>query len=300
MEILKKAYRYDDEIVFYFDIFDNKYVARGGSLASKLNNPGLLLSHSVHCTEYRAIGSHHQYAIFRDPLVGQAALRNWIILTKYFDSPLIEIAKYYQPAYPEEYLNRLCGITKLAPQTKPRSLRSEEFARLLLGIQELADFSLDNRHAFALLPKITTRFHSSHRKVEFYLSGYENLLTKLQAIQRVENHQLDAVIVHRSNGETYLRSRPGHHCDQIRFQQQEYGIEKEFADAVREVGTEREGQCIWGFINGIFNEPERSLASANLISELANGEHVFYLANDAPGSFADVWMQLAGYRFGNR
>lgn len=40
---MKKAYRYDDEIVFYFDAFDNKYVAQGGSLAWRLNNPGLLL-----------------------------------------------------------------------------------------------------------------------------------------------------------------------------------------------------------------------------------------------------------------
>ena len=31
---MKKAYRHDDEIVFYFDAFDNKYVAQGGSSES--------------------------------------------------------------------------------------------------------------------------------------------------------------------------------------------------------------------------------------------------------------------------
>jgi hypothetical protein len=43
--MFKKAYRFDDEVVFYFDAHDNKYVAQGGSLAWRLNNPGLLRSH---------------------------------------------------------------------------------------------------------------------------------------------------------------------------------------------------------------------------------------------------------------
>ena len=105
---MKKAYRYDDEVIFYFDAFDNKYVAKGGSLAWRLNNPGLLLSHSLYRTGYSAIGAYHQYAIFSHPVIGKDALRAWICSTKYFDSPLIEIAKYYLPSDPAEYLNQLC------------------------------------------------------------------------------------------------------------------------------------------------------------------------------------------------
>jgi hypothetical protein len=263
---LKKAYGYDDEIVFYFDAFDNKYVAKGGSLAWRLNNPGLLSSHSLHRTGYSAIGAYHQYAIFSHLGMGKDALRAWICSTKYFDSPLIEIAKYYLPSDPMEYLNQLCALTGFLPKITPRALTVKDLDKLLKSIQKLAGFSPENEHQVALLPKITTRFYSAKRKVEFYLAGYENLLTKSQAIKWVETHKLDAVIVHKSNGEIYLRSRPGHHFDQIRFPQKDYGQEKEFKDAVKEVGEIREGQCIWGFVNGIFNTSTRARESATLVS----------------------------------
>lgn len=292
---MRKAYRYDDEIVFYFDAFDNKYVAQGGSLAWRLNNPGLLLSHSLHRTGYSAIGAYHQYAIFSHSVIGKDALRAWICSTKYFDLPLIEIAKYYLPSDPTEYLNQLCALTGFSPKITPRSLSAKDFDKLLKGIRHLAGFSPGNEHQVVLLPKITARFYSVKRKVEFYLASYEDLLTKSQAIKWVETHKLDAVIVHKSNGELYLRSRPGHHFDQIRFSQKDYGTEKEFKDAVKEVGEIKEGQCIWGFINGIFNTSTSARKSATLISNVAGDEHVWYLVNDAPiGSSGDAIAQKRG------
>lgn len=293
---MKKAYRYNDEIIFYFDAFDNKYVAKGGSLAWRLNNPGLLLSHSLHRTDYNAIGAYHQYAIFSHPIIGKEALRAWICSTKYLDLPLIEIAKYYFPSDPKKYLNQLCMISGFLPEVTPRSLSAKDFDKLLKAIQKLAGFSPENEHQVALLPKITARFYSAKRKIEFYLAGYEDLLIKSQAIKWVETHKLDAVIVHKSNGEIYLRSRPGHHFDQIRFSQKDYGTEKEFKDAVKEVGEVKEGQCIWGFINGIFNTSTRARESATLVSNMAGGEHVWYLVNDAfIGSFGDAIAQKKGY-----
>lgn len=293
--MLKKAYRYDDEVTFYFDAYDNKYVSTGGSLAWRLNNPGLLLSHSLHRTGYSAIGAHHQHAIFSHPTLGKEALRAWICSTKYCDHPLLEIAKYYQPNNPKEYLYQLSAITGFSPEIRPRSLLGKDFEKLLRAIQRLAGFSPENEHQFSLLPKITARFYSRNRKIEFYLSGYENLLTKHQAIEWVEAHKLDAVIVHKSNGDMYLRSRPGHHFDQIRFKQKDYGIEKEFKDAVREVGEENEGDCVWGFINGLSNTPQQALQSATFISNAANGGLVRYLVNDAPGSLSDSVAQKLGY-----
>lgn len=292
--MFKKACRYDDETVFYFDAHDNKYVATKGSLACRLNNPGLLSSHSLHQIGYHAIGAYHHYAIFSDPLIGKAALRAWLYSTKYCNCPLIEIAKHYQPDSPENYLSQLCAITGFTSQLKPKSLPLQDFEKLLLAIQQLTGFSSQNKHSLELLPKITAKFYSAHQKVEFYLAGYENLLTKAQAVEWVETHKLDAVIVLKNNGEVHLRSRPGHHCDQIRFKQKEYGAQQEFKDAVREVGKAKQGQCIWGFINGILNSPERSLKSATIISDLADGAHVWYLANDALHSSGEVVGQLAG------
>ncbi len=293
--MLKKAYRYDDEILFYFDAQDNKYVATEGNLAWRLNNPGLLLSHSLHRIGYHGIGAYHQYAIFADPLIGKAALRAWICSTKFCDSPLRELGKHYQPNNPKKYLEQLCALTGFTQEIKPRSLSSEDFEKLLMAIQQLAGFIPENKHSFGLLPKITAKFYSANQKIEFYLAGYENLLTKTQAIEWVEAHKLDAVIVHKKNGEVYLRSRPGHHFDQIYFKQKEYGIEQEFKNAVREVGSAKQGQCIWGFINGLLNTPERALRSATLISRLADGECVWYLVNNALQSSGEVVGQLAGH-----
>lgn len=292
---MKKAYRYDDEIVFYFDAFNNKYIAKGGSLAWRLNNSGLLLSHSLHRIGYKSIGTYHNYAIFSHSLLSQEALRAWICSTKYYDCPLIEIAKYYQPKNSEEYLDQLCTITGFPLETVPRSLLTHDFEKLLRAFQKIAGFSPENEHKLSLLSKITARFYSIDRKVEYYLVGYDTLLKKSQAIEWVETHKLDAVIVHKSNGEMYLRSRPGHHFDQIRFKQKDYGAEKEFKDAIREVGQEKEGQCIWGFINGLSNSPSQALESASFISKIAQGEHVLYLVNEALRSLPDSIAQKFGH-----
>jgi hypothetical protein len=46
--MFKKAYRCDENILFYFDNQDSKYVAEGGSIAWRANNPGLLSSRNSH------------------------------------------------------------------------------------------------------------------------------------------------------------------------------------------------------------------------------------------------------------
>lgn len=292
---MKKAYRYDDDIIFYFDASDNKYVAKEGSLAWRLNNPGLLLSHSLHRTGHKSIGAYHQYAIFPHLTVGKEALKAWITSTKYY-SPLIEIAKYYQPNDPKKYLGQLHAMTGYSADIKPSSLSLKDFDKLVKAICYLAGFSPENEHQLKLLPKIIARLYSPGRKVEFYLAGYEHLLTKQDAIGWLEAHYLDAVVVHKSNGEFYLRSRPGHHLNQIRLKQEEYGVEKEFKDIVREIGQAQEGQCVWGFINGIFNTPMQALKSASLISQYTGNQHVLSLINDGGllGNLPDAAMQKIG------
>jgi len=296
--MFKKAYRYDDETVFYFDEQDNKYVAKGANLTWRLNNPGLLPSRSLAKIKCKIIGTHHQYAIFPDFQMGKNALRSWMRSSKYFDSSLKEIAKHYQSGYAESYLKQLCELTGLTSQTKLSSLSSIDFEKLLNAIQKLAGFSFENDHPFSLLPKITAKFHSKDRTIESYLVGYETILSKQEAIQWIESHELDAVIVHRKEGDVYLRSRPGHHFNQIHFQQEEYGSNKEFKDAFRNVGTEEPEQCVWGFINGISNSAQQALQSANLISKHANGERVWSLVNDAKflGNLIEAAAQKLNYR----
>jgi hypothetical protein len=57
---------------------------------------------------------------------------------------------------------------------------------------------------------------------------------------------------------------------------------------MRIIGEKKEGQCIWGFINGIWNAKEGALESAHLISSIANEEQVFSMPNDTLGKGTDL------------
>lgn len=279
--MFKKAFSYDDSTVFYFDRHDNKYVAKGGSLAWRLNNPGLVSSHNAIAKEFRSIGSYKQHAIFCDQLIGNDAHRAWLVSSKYCDSPLLEVCKHYQPNDPEGFLQKLCADTSLQPKAKPRMLSGQDFERLLKAIQKLIGFAKEHRGECYLLPKITSRFCSRDRKVEYYLVGHENLLTQKEALKWVETHRLDAVIVHKKNGTIHLRSRPGHHFNQIYLTDEEYGQEKEFEDAIRDIGKKQPGQCIWGYVNGVFTKPPRAQECTALIEKYTKGQQVWSLVNNA-------------------
>ena len=67
----KIAYKHDDGVVFYFDLTGNKYVASSGSLAWRINNPGLVRSRSHFSYRNGAIGNYDGYAIFADPTYGR-------------------------------------------------------------------------------------------------------------------------------------------------------------------------------------------------------------------------------------
>src|SRR3990167_6739091 len=115
----KKACYFDDDIVFYFDEFDRKYVAEGGALAWRLNNPGLLTSHSVEKVFHRAIGSYHQLAIFPDYRTGKVALIEWFRLTQTeygkdrdYKDAFREVGKEAEGQYIWAFVNGVCNSKK--------------------------------------------------------------------------------------------------------------------------------------------------------------------------------------------
>lgn len=272
----RKAFCFDDDTVFYFDEFDRKYVAEGGSLAWRLNNPGLLTSHSVDKFVHRSIGSCHQLAIFPDYQTGRAILVEWLRSAKYSMGTLRKIAEHYQAENSAEYLSRLCGLTGLSAEDKLNKMFAKEFNRLVEAVQELSGF-LSAEREFRILPKIAAR--GQFLGTTLYLIG-DLILRKDEAVHWVETHQLDAVIVHKSDGDVYLRSRPGHHFNRIRLTQEEYGKDQDYKKAFREIGTEEEGQCIWAYVNGVSNTKADALKSARSISKHAQGEKVWSLVND--------------------
>lgn len=95
--MFRLAYKYSEELIFYFDSAGNKYVATGGNLAWRVNNPGLVhcRGHFAHSND--AIGSCGRYAIFSHPEQGHKALFDWLHSKKYYNSTLHAIAEHYQP-----------------------------------------------------------------------------------------------------------------------------------------------------------------------------------------------------------
>ena len=80
------AYKYSDEIIFYFDSSGNKYVASGGNLAWRLNNPGLVRTHSHFARCNSAIGSCKPYAIFPDVQHGLRQSNSFSVKFEIFSS----------------------------------------------------------------------------------------------------------------------------------------------------------------------------------------------------------------------
>ncbi len=83
-----------DLSIFYFDPVGNKYVASGGSLAWRLNNPGFVRSHSLFSRSRSSVGNCGNYAIFSDPQQGREALSTWLRSKKHYDSTLKTIAEH--------------------------------------------------------------------------------------------------------------------------------------------------------------------------------------------------------------
>ena len=107
--MFKKAHRYDEEVLFYFDEHDNKYVATGGSIAWRTNNPGLIHSRDPLARAYNFIGAIHQVAVFPSTRQGMCAFRARMNSPK-FRSSILETAKYYQPNTPDLCAEEICKI----------------------------------------------------------------------------------------------------------------------------------------------------------------------------------------------
>lgn len=277
----KIAYRYNDEVIFYFDHAGNKYIASGGSLAWRLNNPGLLRSHSHFSRSNNSIGSCGGYAIFSHPEEGHKALAAWLHTKKYYTSSLRTIGEHYRPKAPDVFVNKLSTLTKIDPDTKIKSLNKQEFDRLLVSIEKLCGYSSKGNESFNLLPKIIAKIENDKNMEDTYLIGENIVLSKKEAIEWIQEHRLDGVIVHERNGSMHLRSRPNHCIWNIKMHEAVLPPSQGKIEALmRTVGKKKPGQCIWGFINGINNSKEEALESAGRISQIAKGEVVFSMPND--------------------
>ena len=294
----KIAYRYSDDVVFYFDCAGNKYVASGGNVAWRINNPGLVHHHVTSARKYGSIGAFGSYAIFPHPRNGHDALTSWIHSKKYFHSTLHAIARHYAPDSPDLYVQKLSSLSDISPGRKIKDLNQEEIGLLLRGIEKLCGYIPIGNETFSLLPKIAGKIENNNEEATYLIDG-NIVLSKNEAISWIQSHRLDGVIVHERDGATHLRSRPNHVIQHLKIQATEpQSSEGNINSLVRTVGTYKPGQCIWSFINGLSNSKDDALASAKKISQMASGERVYSMQNDAifwgiPGIIMSVTLKLS-------
>jgi hypothetical protein len=277
----KFAYKFNDDIIFYFDACGNKYVASGGNLAWRINNPGLVRSHSHFSRANGSIGSCGRYAIFSHPQEGKQALIAWLQSKKYFNSTLKTIGEHYQPNAADAFANKLSSLAKISSESRIKSLNKLEFDRLLIAIEKLCDYTSTDNESFLLIPKITAKIENGEDLEDIYLISDSVVLSKEEAINWILSHRLDAVIVHGKNGTIHLRSRPNHCIWNVKMHEAMLPpLEGQIDTLIRIIGKDAEHQCIWAFINGVSNTKGEALASAELISKAAKDEMVLSMPND--------------------
>ena len=286
--MFKSAIAHSEDIIFYFDRLGNKYVAEGGSLAWRLNNPGLLRSSSHFARKNGSIGSYKGFAIFSSPRHARKALLDLLRTKKYLHSTLKTIAQLYRPKDPEGYISHLISFAPIPVEKKISLFSAEEFHQLIIGIEKICGYLPLGNEKFHILPKIHARLEDKNRK-ELYLIGNQVLLTKEEAVDWILSHHLDGVIVHYDNEQIHIRSRPSYSMWHIRMSAEDIPpLEGEINTILRIVGEKKENQCIWGFINGVWNSTDAALESAQLISDIAEGEQVFSMPNDTIDKSSDL------------
>ncbi|MCB1213050.1 MAG: alpha/beta hydrolase, partial [Chlamydiia bacterium] len=233
-------------------------------------------------------GSHKGYAIFSSPKQARKALIDVLKTKKYSNFPVKTIAQLYRPKDPEGYISHLISFVPIPLEKKISLFSTEEFYQLILGIEKTCGYLCVGNEKFHILPKIHARLEDQNHK-ELYLIGNQLLLTKEEVVDWILSHRLDGVIVHYDNDQIHIRSRPSYSMWHIRMSAEDTPpLEGEIDTILRIVGEKKENQCIWGFINGVWNSRDAALESAQLISDLAKGEQVFSMPNDTIDKSSDL------------
>ena len=275
------AYSHDENTIVYFDKCGNKHVRKGGSLSWRINNPGLVTSHSHYASNHGSIGSCQGFAIFPYPEQGHKALSDWLHSKKYYNATVQMIAEHYHPKNAEAFVTMLSCRIPVSIDKKLKFFTNIEFQKLLKVIEKSCGYELLGNEEISVLPKITAKIENDAGE-DTYLIGTDLVLSKKEAMEWVKTNRLDAVIVHHKNGSEHLRSRPSHCIWTICISEETIPPTLGAIETlVRTVGKKKPGQCIWGFINGILNSREGALESAELISGYTSGEEVLSLPNDS-------------------
>lgn len=234
----------EGETALYIDFSDRKFAAKNGSLAWRINNPGLIKHHCHSAKNNGSIGTWEKFAIFSNLLEGHKALKEWLQSKTISQSDLYAIAKHYQPTSLEGFAKNLASSVGVVETTKVKNLTQAQFESLAYSIEKLCGFTHLDNEEFFLLPKIAARIECPGKE-DLYLVGNDLTLTHEEAVSWVNSNRLDAVVVHHSNGNTHLRSRPRYHMQTLKLTWEQH------CEAAGEIDT-----LGWSFVAADAAHPE--------------------------------------------
>jgi hypothetical protein len=142
IEVYRLAYPYDENTVVYFDKYGSKHVRKGGSVSWRINNPGLVKSHSHYSVGNGSIGSCQRFAIFSYPEQGHKALFAWLHSKKYYNASIQAIAEHYHPNKTDAFILKLCDYISVSKDKKLKSFTDLEFQKLLKAIEKSCGYGL--------------------------------------------------------------------------------------------------------------------------------------------------------------
>jgi hypothetical protein len=91
----KSAYKYDEDIIFYFDEWGNKYVASGGSLAWRIKNPGLIHNRSHAAWLNNSIGTYKGLEMDEPNQIHKTRVKRYLIFATCIYSILLPLTSLW-------------------------------------------------------------------------------------------------------------------------------------------------------------------------------------------------------------
>ena len=212
----------DPETMFtvqYFDEKGNMTIRGGGSRAWRCNNPGNLLASRYSISKQRrSIGSagdkQNQYAVYPDYETGHEAL---VVMLKggiYSPLTLREAIKKYDSTNPK-YIDIIISKTKFDPERTIKSLNDAEFEQFWKAIEETEKWKVGQEDFIERW--YITGVHMKRGTIQEYCihqNGRDVWIPKEKAIALAQELRLHVIVVHRSNGNFYLR--PEYHAKPFR------------------------------------------------------------------------------------
>lgn len=159
------AYPQDENTVVYFDKYGNKHIRKGGNLSWRINNPGLIKSHSHFAKRNGSIGSCHGFAIFSHAEQGHKALSAWLHSKKHFNATVQALAEHYHSKNADAFAAKLSNCIP----TMKEGLNQEALVQR---------WALDD--ALLYLDSVDAFVFESFMKQR--ISHYENLMKKISNI----------------------------------------------------------------------------------------------------------------------